>query len=118
MLGRPVLGRLGAATAPALLVVVALVVALSRVSDAEVNGVRPNVAPRAAPTQPSSGSAGDATAPVALPSAPSEGSSAPAPAVPSPPPGGGPLSPGSPSWVAPPVVVDASPVHPRFYDFR
>ena len=118
MLGRPVLGRLGAATAPVLLVAVALVVALSRMSDADDVGAPPDATPRAAPTQPSAGSAEDGAPPVARPPAPSKSGPEHPPVASTPVPGGGPHSPVPPSWVAPPIVADVSPVHPGFYDFR
>jgi hypothetical protein len=116
MLGRPVLGRLGAATAPVLLAVVALVVALSRVSDAGVEGARPHAAPRVSPARPSA-SPGRGSPPVVRPGPPanrpahSSVGSAPLP-------GRGPRGPVTSSWVAPPILEDISPVDPDFYDHR
>jgi hypothetical protein len=119
MLGRPVLRRLGAATAPVLLVVVALVVALSRVSDAEVEGVRPKADHQAPPAHPPPRPTGNGAESPALPqSSPRPGASVRPPPVPGPPPGRrGPRAPGTTAWAAPPILA-VSPVEPGFYDYR
>ena len=118
MLGRPVLGRLGAATAPVLLVVVALVVALSRVSDAEVESARPNIARPSAPVAAQPRPDEHVQAPFAQPTAPSTHGPVRSPESPEPPPEQETPVPATPSWVAPPILEDTSPAHPGFYDFR
>src|SRR5262245_21620284 len=86
MLGRPVLRRLGAATAPVLLVVVALAVALSRVSGADVEGVRPDAVRPAPPAHPPPRLAGGNAEPAESPSSPRPVASVRPPPVPGPPP--------------------------------
>jgi hypothetical protein len=101
-----------------LLVVVALVVALSRASDSDVEGVPPRVAPhRTAPVPAPSNPADRAPAPLVR--------LAPRPHVPESAPERDGLTPGraprpqvTQPWVTPPILEDVSPVTPGFYDVR
>jgi hypothetical protein len=117
MLGWPVLGRRGAATVPVLLLVVALVVAFSRLSNAEVEGARPETRP-AAPSRAPSSPADTRPIPATQPAARRHRAGQPAVRGREPQPGQVPGPSAVPPSAAPPVAAAIWPAFPGFYDFR